>query len=123
MLEDRQAEPYFSYDSPFSHYVDALDALSVGDAEKANAYLATADEASFFARHLRIALLIMEKQYERAREQLFDLLNGEKTLNEVELYTVLCELEICCREVEDYKSAYHFSHERVSMLETLLKEV
>ena len=123
MLDDSQMESQLSYNSLFSHYVDVLDAIAYGDTQKANTFLSSADETSFFAKHIRIALLMSEGKFERAKEQLFYLLNSETPLNEVELYTVLCELEICCREVEDYKNAYHFANERVGMLEALLKEV
>ena len=116
-------EDGFAYVSPFSRYVDALDALAYGETQKANAFLNTADETSFFAKHVRISMLMLEKQYDRAKEQLFYLLKAQEPLNEIELYTVLSELEVCCREVEDYKNAYHFASERVELLEALLKEI
>ena len=124
MLEPTaSAEGSFAYISPFSCYVDALDALAYGDMQKVNSFLNTADETSFFAKHIRIAVLMSEGQYERAKEQLFYLLKAQEPLNEIELYTVLSELEVCCREVEDYKNAYHFASERVGLLENLLKEL
>ena len=51
------------------------------------------------------------------------MLNSEEPLNEISLYTVLCELEICCRETEDYKGAYNYASEKVQLLEQLLKEI
>lgn len=123
MLDSSHTESHFEFVSPFSGYVEALDALSRGETQKANAFLANADETSFFAKHIRITLLISEGQYACAKEQLLYLLGAEEPLNEIELYTVLSELEICCREVEDYKNAYHFANERVALLEALLKEV
>ena len=116
-------EDGFAYVSLFSRYVDALDALAYGETQKANAFLNTVDETSFFAKHVRISILMLEKQYDRAKEQLFYLLKAQEPLNEIELYTVLSELEVCCREVEDYKNAYHFASERVELLEALLKEI
>ena len=123
MLDDNKSAPEYSYDSPFSGYVKALDALAIGDERAASAYLSTIDEVSFFAKHIQISMLMRSMQFDRAKERLLYLLNSEVPLNEIELYTVLSELEICCRETEDYKNAYHFSSERVQLLETLLKEV
>ena len=123
MLDDSVAEPKYDFISPFSRYVETLDALAIGDVKAADAFLNTVDETSFFFKHVRIMLLMQERQFERAKEQLFYLLRSEEPLNEVELYTVLSELEVCCREIEDYKNAYHFSSERVQLLETLLKEI
>ena len=123
MLDDTQDEPQLSYSSPFSHYVEALDALAFGDVPRASAIEARMEETSFFAKHIRISILMQDGRFERAKEQLLYLLNSEELLNEIELYTVLSELEIVCRETEDYKNAYHFANERVGMLENLLKEV
>ena len=123
MLDDSKSAPEYSFDSPFSGYVNALDALAIDDEKAADAFLATVDEMSFFAKHIRIRMMMQAAQFVRAKEQLLYLLNSEAPLNEIELYTVLSELEICCRETEDYKNAYHFSSERVQLLETLLKEV
>ncbi|MBQ9760040.1 MAG: helix-turn-helix transcriptional regulator [Clostridia bacterium] len=123
MLDDVSAEPFFAWNHPFSSYVEALDALALEDIKRVNDYLATAEETSFFAKHIRIALLMHDARYDRAKEQLLYLLNNETPLNEVELYTVLSELEICSKETEDYKNAYHFANERVALLESLLKEV
>ena len=60
--------------------------------------------------------------YRDARSELLRLLNGEDPLNEVGLYAVLCDLEICCREIEDFKGAYRYTNEKVQLLEQLLKE-
>lgn len=123
MLDDSQSDPGYQLVSPFAGYVDALDALAIGDLKKASSFLTQADETSFFYKHIRVSMLMQEHQFDKAKEQLLYMLNSEEMLNEIELYTVLSELEVCCREIEDYKNAYHFSSERVQLLETLLKEI
>ena len=42
-------------------------------------------------------------------------------MNEVELYAVLCDLEIVCRETEDFRAAYRYAGEKVQLHEQLLK--
>ena len=123
MLDDNKSAPEYTFESSFSGYVKALDALAIGDERTASVYLSTIDEVSFFAKHIQISMLMRSMQFDRAKERLLYLLNSEVPLNEIELYTVLSDLEICCRETEDYKNAYHFSSERVQLLEKLLKEV
>ena len=44
-------------------------------------------------------------------------------MTEIALYAVLCDLEKCCRETEDYKGAYTYATEKVALLEHLLREV
>ena len=52
----------------------------------------------------------------------YEIEADEELLREVELYTVLCELEIACRETEDFKGAYRYANEKLQALEHLLKE-
>lgn len=110
--------------SAFSAYADALEALEREDATPAMHY-ATAfpEEQGFFSAHLQIRLLMARGAYQEAKNGLLVLLQSEKTpLNEVSLYAVLSDLEICCRETEDYKGAYRYTNERVQLLEQLLKD-
>ena len=112
--------------SIISQYLDALDALDTGDAFVAEQFIKqpSADVAnSFFAAHLQSKLLITAKNYKQAQKALQQLLQDSATpLNKIELYTVLEDLEICCRENEDYKNAYRYASEKVELLEQLLQE-
>ena len=112
--------------SIISRYLDALDALDRGDIPVADALikeLAQSGENSFFEAHLQSKLLIIQKNYKQAQKVLQQLLHDSGTpLNKIELYTVLGDLEICCRENEDYKNAYRYASEKVELLEQLLQE-
>lgn len=109
-------------DTPFCAYVRALDALDGGNLQPAKEYGEKFAESSFFGRHLRIRTDMAEGNYSPAKDALLVLLRAEEPLNEVELYLVLCDLETCCRETEDYKGAYQYSNEKVQLLEQLLRE-
>jgi len=72
--------------------------------------------------------LILEAQ-ERMREgsyaSAFRNLHGvltddEQRISEPILYFLLCDLEICCRELGDYKSAYEYSNSKISLLQKML---
>lgn len=112
--------------SILSRYLDALDALDRGDTSVADALieeLAQSGENSFFEAHLQSKQLIVQKNYKQAQKALQQLLHDSSTpLNKIELYTVLGDLEICCRENEDYKNAYRFASEKVELVEQLLTE-
>lgn len=109
-----------------SQYLDALYALDDSDvsvAEQLIDQLTNSGENSFFKAHLQNKLLMIDKNYKQAQKALQQLLQDSSTpLNMIELYTVLEDLEICCRENEDYKSAYRYANEKVELLEQLLKE-
>ena len=112
--------------SMISRYLHALDSLDSGDVTVAEALinqLTQTGENSFFEAHLQSKLLIANKNYKQAYKALQQLLQDSSTpLNKIELYTVLGDLEICCREDEDYKNAYRFASEKVELVEQLLTE-
>ena len=103
----------------FSSYLDALDALDGGE----NCVdLESFEPQSFFREHLCAKQWMQSGEFETAKAKLLELLEAEILLNEVSLYAVLTDLEICCRETDDFKGAYRYTNERVVMLEKLLRE-
>ncbi len=122
MLNETLAEPFYTYQTSFSRYVRALERIEAGEPEAVGDFLEEDSEDGFFAKHLSIVCLMEKGDHTAAKEHLLALLNAQNPLNEVELYAVLSALEICSKETEDYKNAYHFATERVTLLETLLKE-
>ena len=119
---DEEREPTLFSNSPFASYVRAMDALDTGDDAVLESYLSGAKESTFFASHIRIRLMMRAGDYKASLNTLLQMLNGDTPLNRIELYTVLSELEICCRETEDFKGAYNYANEKISLLEDLLKE-
>ena len=109
-----------------SQYLDALYAFDNTDtsvAQQLIEQLADSGENSFFKAHLQTKLLIADGNYKQAQKALHQLLQDSNLpLNKIELYTVLEDLEICCRENEDYKNAYRYASEKVELLEQLLQE-
>ena len=109
-----------------SQYLDALYAFDNNDtsvAQQLIEQLADSDENSFFKAHLQNKLLIAEGNYKQAQKALQQLLQDSNLpLNKIELYTALEDLEVCCRENEDYKNAYRYASEKVELLEQLLQE-
>ena len=112
--------------SIISQYLDALESLDNGDVTVAQILieqLSQTSENSFFEAHLQSKVLILQKNYKQAQKALLQLLQDDETpLNKIELYTVLGDLEVCCRESEDYKNAYRYASEKVELVEQLLKE-
>ena len=108
--------------TPFAAYVDALEALDRGEDAPARLFSEQFPGSSFYATHLNVRLLMLENRFEEARVELLTCLRGDQPLNPVSLYAVLCDLEICCRETEDFKGAYRYANEKVQQLEQLLRE-
>lgn len=120
---DEEKELYIQAKTDFSRYLLALEALDEGRDADAATFLESAEDDSFFAKHIRICLWMENRKFAEAKELLLDMLKSEEPLNEISLYTVLCELEICCRETDDFKGAYNYANDKVQLLEQMLKDV
>jgi transcriptional regulator with XRE-family HTH domain len=56
-----------------------------------------------------------------AHEILHELLYSDKyALPEPMLYLVLCDIEICCKETDDFKGAYEYSSSKIALMQKLL---
>ena len=78
-------------------------------------------ENSSYAMHIRAKLFIEEKRFKDGYEVLRSLLfndNGE--LPEPMLYFVLADMELCCKEIDDFKGAYDFSNSKIELMQKLL---
>ena len=61
------------------------------------------------------------EQYSDAFELLHKLLFDDSyEVPEPMLYFVFCDLEICCKEIGDFKGAYEFSGSKIALLQKLL---
>ncbi len=119
---DEEKSLHIQAETAFSQYLSALEALDNENSADAVSFLEHAEEDSFFAKHIRIRLWMENQKFSEAKKLLSELLKGEEPLNEIILYTVLCDLEVCCRETDDFKGAYTYANDRVQLLEQMLKE-
>jgi len=120
---DEEEALSLDWQAPFAAYTSALEALDDGDYERAEQLRAQLEEQDFFDAHIGYCLLMAKGGYSEAKKGLESLLGSDEPINKIGLYAVLCELEICCRETEDYKGAYGYASEKVQLLEQLLKEI
>ena len=69
-----------------------------------------------------IKLKMQSKQNNDAMHSILNLLNGSEDIPVPLMYDLFCDLEICCKELGDFKGAYEYSGTKVVMLEKLLSE-
>ena len=76
---------------------------------------------SSYGIHIQAKLFVEQGRYREGYDALHLLLfsdNGE--LPEPMLYFVLGDIELCCKEIDDFKSAYDFSKSRIDLMQKLL---
>lgn len=71
--------------------------------------------------HLSARARMNGGDYEGAYEYLRDILRGETAIPQPVLYFVFSDLEICCKERQDFKGAYEFSIDKLELMQKLLR--
>ena len=61
--------------------------------------------------------------YQAAQTLLKRILNMQERIADPILYSVFWDLEVCSREMGDFKGAYEYSADKVNLLERMLAEV
>lgn len=83
--------------------------------------LSAIGEESSFAMHIRAKLLMERGEYSESCIILKSLLFGDDyKMPEPMIYFILCDLEVCCKETEDFKGAYGFSKNKIELMQKLL---
>lgn len=78
-------------------------------------------EGSSYALHVSARMMMDRGEYEEAYKILYTLLCGEDYgLHEPMFYFVFCDLEVCCKELGDFKGAYEYSVNKMALMQKLL---
>ena len=72
--------------------------------------------------HLKARRQISMGEYGEAVKTLRNVIDSEVAPQRLLLYLACADMEICCRETNDYKGAYEFSQNKLEIFEHLLSE-
>ena len=73
-----------------------------------------------YAMHIAAKENMRKNKFSEAYKLLHEILYSLIEVPQPILYDVICDLEICCKELGDYKGAYEYSIEKLSTLQKLL---
>lgn len=78
-------------------------------------------DGSAYRLHIEARLLQERGEYKEAYDILHRLLFDDScSLPEPMMYFVFCDLELCCKELDDFKGAYEYSGSKIALLQKLL---
>lgn len=120
LIDEGAINVYPSLTDAFCRYAFLIDAMEESG-KPFDGALEIDSQASPFTIHYQAMLLMRQKNYSAAYELLHAILLDERVLAEPVLYFVLCDLEICCRELENFKGAYEYSIDKIELLQKLLR--
>ncbi len=115
-------DPLLGSADSFCRYVLALEALANGEERRVAAYLEHSDRDDAWAHHLRAHRELLTGRYVEAERILRQLLRSDAVRSEVLLYCIFCDMEVACREQNDFRGAYEYSQNKVAQLEKMLGE-
>ena len=81
------------------------------------------DTSDLYKTHVCAAIHIKNKEYEKALDLLYSIINYKGIPPLFIVYLVSGDIELCAKEIGDYKTAYEYSVNRISILEAMLSEV
>ena len=73
--------------------------------------------------HIQARYYMKNSDYETAQNLLKKILNMQERIADPILYIVFLDLEVCSREMGDFKGAYEYSTDKVNLLERMLADV
>ena len=75
-----------------------------------------------YVYHLGARKCILKKDFKGALKLLDKVMNSKIGAQKLLLYFACSDMEICCRETDNYKGAYEFSQNKIEILEHMLAE-
>lgn len=79
------------------------------------------EAGSVYALHVSAKIMMEKGKYAEAYDVLHKLLFTDSyKIAEPIMYFVFCDLEICCKETEDFKGAYEYSNSKVALMQKML---
>lgn len=115
-------DPMLGASDAFGRYVLAREALRSGEMRRVEAYLANQRDEDGWQAHFGAHVAMERGDYAAAEQALSQLLRTGQAGGEVLVYCVFCDLEICCRELGDFKGAYEYSQSKMALLEKMLRK-
>lgn len=112
-----------AFSDPFCKYIIACEAIESGQSAMASYIVDSLREGS---GHLHLILqaksLMREQEYTAAAAALQEVLRCDIIIVSPLLYDILCDLEVCCKEISDYKHAYEYSSNKMTVIEKMLSD-
>lgn len=117
-IEDTDNVPLIIKDD-FCMYSYAFCNMEDGVEDKG--FIRTMPDNSSYAIHMSAKEMINAGEFSQAFDLLHKLLFDDACkLPEPVLYFIFCDLETCCKEIDDFKGAYEYSQSKIALLQKLL---
>ncbi len=108
---------------PFCRYFSMLWAIEsnfVTIFDPASYSASGGNEDKMYLDHISAKMKMRSGHYNEAYHLLKHILSSDSDIPAPLLYFIFTDLEVCCRELSDYRGAYEYSNDKTGMLEKFL---
>ena len=120
IIDENKVNIYPAMTDEFCRYVLMLERFDGGDIPTEEEIQKIGKQDSPYVMHLIAMRCMGEGDYARAYSCLHSVLLGDVAVPQPVLYSLFCDLEICCKETENFKGAYEYSIDKIELLQKLL---
>lgn len=122
VIDESDADVFAAMGSEFARYVIAFEALENGQRELSEKLMEGADREKPCFLHIKAKLDILDGRFDEAYNKLYLILTNPYKIQEPLMYFVFCDLELCCKELKDFKGAYEYSIDKIEVLQKMLRD-
>lgn len=122
VIDENAIEGYCSLNDDFCRYIYAIESIESQSTSFAETFVSQGSSNIPLALHIDVRLDMLKNEFRFAYNKLMKILNSNYQINRPFLYLVLCDLEICCRELGDSAGVYEYSNIKTELLQRMLSE-
>lgn len=119
-IETSNAPSARSLSDAFCRYFLRLSDINDGENAPWEFVLSDDEDSAIYEDHLNAKIKMKLGRFSEAYHILKKLLSSDYNIPAPVLYFVFTDLEVCCRELSDYRGAYEYSADRTGMFEKFL---
>lgn len=120
LVDENNIETYSSMTNDFCRYALALDALDSGSVAEAESFAGSGEAEDPLVLHMGAKLDMKKGDYASAYDKMHRTLTNGLSVSEPVMYDMFCDLEVCCREIENFKGAYEYTNDKLELLQKML---
>lgn len=117
VIDETEIPVWSALNDTFCLYVSAILAI---EEPSENSVSVLPRDGSIYAMHIEAMSCIKQELFAEAYELLHKILISDEYLPKPVMYYVFCDLELCCKEIKDFKGAYEYSNSKIELLQKLL---
>ncbi len=117
-VDEEELNIYPAMTDEFCRYIISFEKIE--KESETDAYSFELDTEKQYFEHIEARIDMKKGNYTSAYNALHKILIDQEMIPEPMLYFVFCDLEICCREIGDFKGAYEYSNNKMALIQNML---